>query len=141
MPHRHDVIAEARSWIGTPWKHQGCVRGRACDCVGLIKGVARGLGLAGASVDTEAYRGYARLPNPETMLKGLAEHMIPIPAEAAGPGDVVLFRLGGQPQHLAILSDEGIIHAFAEARRVVEQRMPVAWRRQIVRAYSFPGVF
>ena len=147
MPRRNDVIAEARSWIGTPWKHQGCLKGRACDCVGLVKGVAWGLGLACGTIDAEAYRGYARLPNPETMLAGLGAHLVPIPVEAAGPGDVVLFRIGGLPQHLAILTgpvwreDITIIHSFIEARRVVEQRMPAAWRRQIVRAYSFPGVF
>ena len=58
------IIAEARTWIGTPWKHQGCAKGRAADCLGLVTGVARGLGLACGRIDAEAYRGYPRLPNP-----------------------------------------------------------------------------
>ena len=142
MPRRNEVIAEARSWIGTPWKHQGCMKGRACDCVGLVKGVAFGLGLPGGDVDAERYRGYSRLPNPRTMLEGLATHLRRTPIDEIDAGDVLLFAIDGQPQHLAILTgDQTIVHAFLQSRRVVEQRIPVAWRRQVVRAYSFPGVF
>ncbi len=39
------IVSEARSWLGTPFKHQGRVKGVGCDCIGLIAGVARALKL------------------------------------------------------------------------------------------------
>ena len=36
-----DVVAVARAWIGTPYQHQASVKGVACDCLGLIRGVWR----------------------------------------------------------------------------------------------------
>jgi cell wall-associated NlpC family hydrolase len=39
---RAQVIAEARSWIGTPYKHLAGaqpLKGVACDCVGLLRAV------------------------------------------------------------------------------------------------------
>jgi hypothetical protein len=37
---RDAVIAEARSWLGTPWHHQASLKGVGCDCIGFIRGVA-----------------------------------------------------------------------------------------------------
>ena len=37
------VIAAARSWLGTPYHDQASVRGVACDCLGLVRGVWREL--------------------------------------------------------------------------------------------------
>jgi NlpC/P60 family putative phage cell wall peptidase len=35
------VVAEARSWIGTPYQHQASLKGVGCDCLGLVRGVWR----------------------------------------------------------------------------------------------------
>ena len=35
------IVAEARSWIGTPYRHQTSVKGIGCDCLGLVRGVWR----------------------------------------------------------------------------------------------------
>ena len=37
------IIAEARSWIGMPYRHQGSLKGIGCDCLGLVRGVWRAL--------------------------------------------------------------------------------------------------
>ena len=37
------VIAIARDWIGTPYRHQASTRGAGCDCLGLARGVWRAL--------------------------------------------------------------------------------------------------
>ncbi|NDC56413.1 MAG: hypothetical protein EBZ69_06345 [Alphaproteobacteria bacterium] len=36
---RMDIVREAREWINTPFKHQGALKGVACDCIGLIKAI------------------------------------------------------------------------------------------------------
>jgi hypothetical protein len=37
---REAVIAEARSWLGTPWHHQASLKGVGRDCIGFVRGVA-----------------------------------------------------------------------------------------------------
>ena len=33
------IVAVARGWIGTPYRHQGSRKGVGCDCLGLVRGV------------------------------------------------------------------------------------------------------
>lgn len=35
------IVSEARSWIGTPYRHQASLKGIGCDCLGLVRGVWR----------------------------------------------------------------------------------------------------
>ncbi|HEX4298393.1 MAG TPA: peptidase P60, partial [Devosia sp.] len=37
------VVAAARQWLGTPYRHQGATLGAGCDCLGLLRGVWRTL--------------------------------------------------------------------------------------------------
>ena len=45
----------------------------------------------------------------------------------ARPGDLVLFAAGAGQLHLAIASDDGVIHADAALRRVVERPGVPPW--------------
>ncbi len=42
-PTRRAVVAEARTWIGTPYRHQASLKGVGCDCLGLVRGIFRAL--------------------------------------------------------------------------------------------------
>jgi cell wall-associated NlpC family hydrolase len=53
-----EIVAAARSWLGTPWRHQGRLKGIAVDCGGLIIGVGRELRLLDFGT-----RAYGRIPN------------------------------------------------------------------------------
>lgn len=33
------IVAAARCWIGTPYRHQARTKGAGCDCLGLVLGV------------------------------------------------------------------------------------------------------
>ncbi len=35
------VVAAARNWLGTPYRHQASVKGVGADCLGLVRGVWR----------------------------------------------------------------------------------------------------
>ncbi len=43
MSAREAIVAEARSWIGTPYRHGAALKGSGCDCLGLVRGVWRGV--------------------------------------------------------------------------------------------------
>jgi len=136
---RAQVIAAARAWLGVRWQHQG--RSRAgVDCAGLVIAVAQGLGLT--EFDTADY---ARHPDGVTLAATCEAQMRRIKRDAMQPGDVVLMRFDGHPQHLALLAGYplgglSVVHAYAPARKVVEHRLDSVWRAHIVRAYSLPGV-
>lgn len=139
----HDVVRAARLWVGTRFQHQASLRGVGTDCVGLLVGVAYDLGLADARAESRpaALNGYGRAPDPTLLLMG-AEHYLD-PADGPSLGGVLLMRFHAEPQHFAIVSSLApyrIIHAYAQARRVVENRLDDLWTSRIVRHYRFPGV-
>ncbi len=53
-----EILAAARTWLGTPWRHQGRLKDAAVDCGGLILGVGNELRLL--DFDTRAY---GRIPD------------------------------------------------------------------------------
>jgi len=101
---RADVVATARSWLGTPYVHQHRTKGHGVDCVGLIIGVARELALVAPDFDVN---GYERAPDGSTMLAQCDLFMDRIFMDQLRPGHVLVYefdrRLG--PQHLGIVGD------------------------------------
>ena len=143
---RGAVVAAARGWIGTPYRHQASVRGEGADCLGLIRGVWREV--AGAEPEpAPAYRpDWAEVGGEETLLAAARRWLTEIPVQAADVSDVVLFRMapGCPAKHCAILSDLSgseprMIHAYW-GRAVVESWMGNWWRRRLVAAFRWPGV-
>jgi len=135
MPNKLEIVQEAKTWIGTPFKHQGRVKGLGIDCVGLIIGVAHYFKLTEFD-----YTNYSHTPDGFLMRQLLDQHLRSIPIEAAKSGDIVLMRFEAQPQHVGILSDYGIIHAYRQVRRCVEHRLDHLWQSRMVGAYAYPGV-
>lgn len=136
-----DILAAARAEIGTPFRHQGRTPGRALDCAGLMIVIANRIG-----AETIDGTSYARRPS--SALLETALDMQPcltrVALDAVEPGDILLMKFYGDPQHLAIFAgrsdvyqDDGIIHAWAQARKVCEHRLTPEWRARIVRAYRF----
>jgi cell wall-associated NlpC family hydrolase len=130
---RANVVAAARRYIGVRWHHQG--RSTAgIDCIGLVVCVARDVGIEAAKHDV---RDYDKLPSNGILERLLSPHLLP--GEGL-PGDIMLFRFNLEPQHLAIVTNYGMVHAFIQAHKVVESRIDDLWRSRLVRTFSFPGV-
>jgi NlpC/P60 family putative phage cell wall peptidase len=112
MPTAADVVAEARSWIGTPFHWQASLKGVGCDCKGLIVGVARELGLPEAASLYAAIADYGDVVPVPTLLRGLSETLVRVPEPA--PGGIVLMLTGlpRRPQHLGIYTGDHVIHAL-----------------------------
>lgn len=144
------IVAEARTWLRTRWRHQGRVKRNdaypgAVDCVGLLVGVARGVGLSSLYVDQTNYP-----PSPDGVrLRATLEALLrpyPNPAELV-PGLVLLFRRAADsfPCHVGLTGSYpgggvSLIHAYIEAWAVVEHRLDESWENLIVGVYCFPGV-
>ena len=121
-----DFIAAARSYVGVPFRHQGRTR-HGVDCIGLVVCAARDIGITLADRTD-----YARDPNGLLPLE-MARQFAPV--ESPQAGDILLMRFRGEPQHVAILAGETLIHSYASIGRVVEHGLDAKWRRRIVAAY------
>lgn len=96
----HAIAAEAETWIDTPFKWQGRCKGAGADCKGLVAGVAAECGRAEAGA-VEALTGdYGPVVDPSRLKAGMARLFDRVTDRQ--PGDVLLCRLGGKAQHLAI---------------------------------------
>jgi NlpC/P60 family putative phage cell wall peptidase len=133
------VVALAREWLGTPYRHRASVIGAGCDCLGLLRGVWRGLH-GDEPMAVPAYRADMRDPVFAGALEAAAERLlVPVCGEPAG-GQVVLFWLNRAAgvKHCGILvSSERFIHA-QERLGVVEVNLTDAWRRRVVSRWVFP---
>ncbi len=141
---RADIVAEARTWIDTPFVHQGREKGFACDCIGHILGIAWVFGMT--DFDFRHYTpGHS---DSKAILDHLDKMAIRIPIEQMDIGDIVtMYFAGPGPTHLGILTPRpknsgkfGIIHAMYPMGKVKEHRLSTDWMNRIRRAYQYPGV-
>ncbi len=45
---------------------------------------------------------------------------------------------GREPQHVALVTDHGIIHSYSGVGKVVEHGLDDRWQQRITAAYRFP---
>jgi NlpC/P60 family putative phage cell wall peptidase len=79
LPER--VVAEARLWIGTPYVHQASVRGAGCDCLGLLRGVWRGIYGTEPELPPPYSADWAEASGQETLAEAARRYLIEIPQE------------------------------------------------------------
>ena len=143
MAEADQIVAAARGWIGTPYRHQASRRGAGADCLGLVRGLWREL--YGAEPETApAYTmDWSEPQRDEALWAAAARHLRQKPVGDASAGDVLLFRMrrGAVAKHLGILSVAGMAGAFVHAyarHGVVESPLSAPWRRRVVACFEFP---
>lgn len=95
------IAACAETWINVPFRWQGCVRA-GCDCKGLAAGIAKELGRPEAN-SLEALAGdYGGKVPVRRLREGLQRLFDQVAPSDRLPGDLLLCKLGGAAQHLAI---------------------------------------
>ena len=115
---RAQVCAIARSWIGTPYHHRGCLKGAGVDCAMFPLEVYREAGLIG-KIDVPYYPHDWMMHRSEEIYLGLVQRYaceIEAPPATAGgsvqSGDFVIYRFGRCFAHGAIvLQWPTIVHA------------------------------
>ncbi len=141
---RPEIVAAAREWLGTPYRHQASLKGWGCDCLGLVRGVWRET-VGPEPEAVPAYRpDWAEVGGAETLLEAARRWMVERAPGEAQVGDVLLFRMAPDAcvKHCAIVSDAGpnprVIHAYW-GRAVVESRLVPWWRSRLTHAFAFPA--
>jgi cell wall-associated NlpC family hydrolase len=119
---RAAVVAEAKTWVGTPWHHQADVKGAGVDCAMILVRVFVDTGVVPA-FDPRPYsrtwfmhRGEEKFMD---IVRQCGAHEIEGPPK---PGDLALWKIGRLFAHGSIVVEwPMVIHAFAQARMVVIQ--------------------
>lgn len=134
------VLCEARSWIGTPYLHQGSLKGAGCDCLGLLRGLWRAL----HGVEPEPMPPYqadwTASGAGETLADAASRWLIARSPGDEEAGDVLLFRWRDDlpVRHAGLYTGhDRLIHAYERAG-VVESPLGSPWKRRISHVFSFP---
>lgn len=145
-PIAEKIVAEARTWAGTPYRHQASLKGVGCDCLGLLRGVWRGV----LGPEPEAPPPYAAswaesAARDDPLAEAARRHLVPVttplPAYVPQAGDVLLFafRANLPAKHCAIATGPAaMIHAH-DGAAVTEVALTPWWRRHLAHAFRFPG--
>ena len=141
------LIACASELIGVRFAHQGRTSD-GLDCLGLLLLAAKnaGITLNGLTPDALDVPHYGMRPDAQLLRQKLDTYLMPLAPHAVSAADVVLLKVDGLPQHLALLTDYpmkgelGMIHAYAPSRAVVEHRYDAHWRKQTYLAYRLPSI-
>lgn len=137
------IIDEARTWLGTPWQHQGSLKGVGADCAGFIEGVNINCGLLVRQAFAKDYR---RREDGATMLHLLNE-LTEFSDSETRLASIIAFHDGREPsvpRHLAFASQilphtTYIIHS-SERMGVAEHRIDASWIKKIHSLWRIKGI-
>lgn len=147
--------ARAREWLGTPYRHQASLKGEGADCLGLVRGLWRETVGPEPQAIPPYSPNWAQTDGDEALLAALRRWMVEIAPEAAGCGDVLVFRMrpDSPAKHCGVLSAGSVeagatgaggggarmIHAYW-GRAVVESWLGSWWRLRLAAAFAWPDV-
>ncbi|MEQ8901764.1 MAG: NlpC/P60 family protein [Roseovarius sp.] len=137
------IVAAARGWLGTPYRHQAACRGAGCDCLGLVRGIWCEVKGAEPERPPAYSMDWAEPARQEALWQAAARHLWLKDVRDEAAGDVILFRMreGSVAKHLGIVAETGasatFIHAYS-GHGVVETALSAPWRRRVVARFQFP---
>ncbi|WP_156140847.1 peptidoglycan endopeptidase [Sphingomonas sp. 37zxx] len=120
------VAAAARALVGVRFRLHGRDPATGLDCVGVVAAALAGAG-AGAGAQVTVPQGYAMRTGDADRVAMLIARAGLVRVERMAAGDVVLVRSGPGQLHLGVWTGDGLVHADAHLRRVVERPGAVAW--------------
>jgi NlpC/P60 family putative phage cell wall peptidase len=118
-----EIIAEARLWLGTPFRHDAEVLGAGVDCAHLVNAVFAGKG-AIQSFKFPHYHAdwWKHTDDPEKhIIENFTKLFREIPEAEAKPADIVVMFIGRAWCHCAIISGKDrAIEAWPTRNKVSE---------------------
>lgn len=132
MDKRAAVIAEAATWLGTPYHHCADVRGAGVDCAMLLVRVYQACGLTPLDFDPRPYSPQWHTHRGDELYLQWIVVAGAVPTSTPQAGDVAIWKFGRAYSHAGILTDDShVIHALQDAGAVTISRLtdtPLAGR-------------
>ncbi len=131
MSTRVDLIKNAKTWIDVPVRPSGSQR-VGVNCIGLFIGVLREVeGFEKLVEESERHVGFKVPISPGDFLRELkvSKDLKLVRPTRLQPGNFILLFTRDGPQHLAFITEPGVIlHASATKKKVVEHLLPPKWK-------------
>lgn len=138
---RSEIVMEAKSWAGTPYHHQASVKLVGTDCLGLVRGVWRGVVGDEPEVMPPYTPSWAEgVEGSRDLLYACEQHMVP--AAEVLLGSVLLFRMArtAPVKHCGICVEPGVMIHARHGKYCMEETIDKVWKRLHVATFDFPGV-
>lgn len=126
MTARHAIVAEAQSWLGTPYHHHGRIKGVGVDCAQILLAVyCDALHLAPA-LDVGAYSTQWHLHRGEEVYLDWLATAGAVRVQTPAPGDIAMWRWGRTFSHSGIcVAPDEFVHAYVDLG-VIQTRLTEA---------------
>ncbi len=127
---RQKVVEIAKSWLGTPYRHNAQIKGAGADCATFIAEVFFEAGLV-ERFEIERYSPQWHLHrNTEKYMSRVLEYSHEV--KEPKPGDIVLWKIGRVFSHGAIVIKwPMIIHEFLGIGCVIDDASKAVWLTKI----------
>jgi len=115
---RADIVAEAMTWLRTPYHHQARKKGEAVDCAQLLFGIyVEALGLSPVFEIEDYPRDWMTHRDEERFLSYVTTRTAPV--SVPQPGDIALYKVGRCFAHGAVVIDwPTVLHADSQFKCV-----------------------
>jgi NlpC/P60 family putative phage cell wall peptidase len=139
------IVIEARSWIGTPYRHQASTKGAGADCLGLLRGIWRAIfGREPAAIPPYS-SDWSEVSGEEALLAAARTWLVELHTSGERPGDILLFRMrnGCVAKHLGVAARAGAAPSFIHAytgHGVIESPLSEPWQRKVIARFQFPEI-
>ena len=133
-----DFVNTARSYLRSPFHHQGRLPHVGLDCAGVVVCAASANGY-----EVEDVKGYANIPSQGLFMKSVKKHCDVVNIKDAQIGDLCMFAFVSEPQHIAIISSVEplkIIHAYLQVNEVVENNLDQVWLNRLRGCFRLRGI-
>ncbi len=137
---RARIVDVARSYLGTPYRHQGARRGIGCDCLGLVLAIWRDIHGQAPDHPMDYAADWAETGAGEPLLDAARRHCAENTGRGWQAGDLLIFRFSPHvcAKHVGIAATSGsMIHA-RERHAVCETPLTAWWRRRIAGTFALP---
>jgi cell wall-associated NlpC family hydrolase len=116
---RAAIVAEAMTWLKTPYHHRARKKGAGVDCAMLLIGIFSGVGLIDEFEPDEYPRDWMMHRSEERFRNAVIERADPIDGTDLQPGDVALYKVGRCFAHGAVVIEwPVVIHADSRFGKV-----------------------
>lgn len=136
------ILAEAATWLGTPYRHQGSRKGVGCDCLGLVRGIWRTVYGREPEAPGPYSPDWAEAGHGDPLVDAARRHCIEKSVHLPEPGDLIVFRWRAHhaAKHLGIaMAGARFLHAY-EGHAVTISPLVPQWRQRIARVFAFPAL-
>ena len=136
---RFDLMRESLTWLGTPWKHNQCVKGKegGVDCIRFLEAIAKIAGIPLSPIPSR----YRRNLIDDSICEYLDNNFKPTTLDRVVLGDILVFQWGDIGHHVGVISrtNKGctmFIHASLQHKKVLEQILDTEYLNRVVAVYQ-----